>query len=445
MRLPLRPARGLLYGLAAWLAASAVFSWLMATYVLQPILWWSASGLIAVVVLADAIQGLRASRTAALSAKRQIPHALALGVERDVILRIENAGNNPFKVTLFDHFPPFFHAQGLPRELELQGMEQAEVVYRVTPVKRGLAHFSRLELLVDSPLKLWQRRVFLAKEESVRVYPNFAAVAKFALLATDHRLSRLGIRLKRRRGEGREFHQLREYREGDSLRQIDWKATTRQRKLISREYQDERDQRLIFMLDCSRRMRAKDGDLSHFDHALNSLMLLAFVALKQGDSVGAMSFGGVDRYFAPEKGGAALNQLTNALYDIEPQPRTGDYLEAAQRLMKGMPKRSLVVILTNLRDEDEDELGLAIKVLAAKHLVVLASLREEVLGKLIATPVKTLDDALAVASTHNYLEQRRRTFLRLVRRETIALDIEPKRLPIALVNQYLEIKRSGRL
>jgi uncharacterized protein (DUF58 family) len=442
--LPLRPAKGMIVLLAVLLAASLALAILQA----ERAYWWVMAG---AVVWACAMDGVLAWRGGArgLSASRKLAHAMALGVERAVELVVENTGKSPMRVQLHDHFPATFSVQGQPSTLTVPPESKASVAYRVTPLKRGPTQFGHIEMLLDSPLRLWQRRLWLSHEETVRVYPNFAAVAKFALIATDHRLSRLGVKLKRRRGEGMEFHQLREYREGDSLRQIDWKATTRQRKLISRDYQDERDQRLVFLLDCSRRMRAQDKQISHFDQALNSLMLLAHVALKQGDSVGAMSFGhaaaGGDRYFAPEKGGAALNLLTNALYDLEPQPRTADYLEAAQTLMKRVPKRSLVVILTNLRDEDEDELDLAIKVLARKHLVVLASLREEALGQVLETSVETLDDALQVSAAHHYLDARKRIFARLVRRETVALDVEPSKLPITLVNQYLEIKRSGRL
>ena len=445
MPLPLRPAKRLITALAACVGVTLLYAIGMALYALPPELWWAAAGVLAVLLLVDALRALRESYAASLSLSRKVPHALALGVERDVGLRIANAGKRAVRVLLHDDFPSSFQVSGQPRSVVLGALEEAEMSYRATPLKRGAMRFGNTEALVDSPLGFWQRSMTLGQDEEVRVYPNFAAVAKFALLATDHRLSRLGVRLMRRRGEGMEFHQLREYRESDSLRQIDWKATTRQRKLISREYQEERDQRLMFMLDCSRRMRAKDGALSHFDQALNSLMLLSYVALKQGDSVGAMSFGGVERFFAPRKGGGALDDLTNALYDIEPQARTGDFLDAANRLMRRVPKRSLVIILTNLRDEDEDELKMAIKVLASKHLVVLASLREEMLARLAQTAVRSLADALLVSSTQHYLEQRRLTFARLVRRETIALDIEPAKLPIALVNQYLKVKRSGRL
>ena len=446
-RVGLRPSPRFMHALAVFALASALLAWPIALEILPAITWSALAALFGVIALFDAWRAfaLRRQVLETLTVKRVMPHAFALGVSREIALRLANSGARAISLSIFDFTPALLRAEGMPRSLQVPAGEAVEVTYRVLPVRRGPAEFGHVDALLDSPLGLWQARAALGRAETVRVYPNFAAVAKFALLATDHRLSRLGIKLKRRRGEGMDFHQLREYRQGDSLRQIDWKATTRQRKLISREYQDERDQRLVFMLDCSRRMRAQDGDVSHFDQALNSLMLLTYVALKQGDSVGALTFGGVDRYFAPGKGEPTLNAITNALYDIEPQPRTGDYLAAAQRLMREVPKRSMVIILTNLRDEDEDELGLAVRVLSAKHLVVVASLREQVLGELSEAKVTTLDEAIAVSAAHNYLEERRRTFLRLVGRETFALDVEPKKLPIALVNQYLEIKRSGRL
>lgn len=446
-RLAIRPSQFMMKLLLAVTLASLLFSWGMERFGLPPLLWIVAVAALLLILFADGwvARRQRSMWQEKLLVERGMPHAFALGVRREIGLTISNACDRRVSLMLWDFTPAGLQAEGMPQSFVVEAGEIVRASYWVKPVQRGQALFGRLEALVDSRLGFWQARVWLGKDEAVRVYPNFAAVAKFALLATDHRLSRLGVKLKRRRGEGMEFHQLREYRQGDSLRQIDWKATTRQRKLISREYQDERDQRLVFLLDCSRRMRAQDGDLSHFDQALNSLMLLTHVALKQGDSVGALSFGGVERFYAPGKGETTLNAITNALYDIEPQSRTGDYLAAAERLMREVPKRSMVVILTNLRDEDEDELGLAIRVLSAKHLVVVASLREEILGEMMQTEVTNLDQAVSVSAAHLYLEQRRRTFARLIGRETFAIDVEPRQLPIALVNQYLEIKRSGRL
>ena len=102
----------------------------------------------------------------------------------------------------------------------------------------------------------------------------------------------VGAHLRRRRGEGTEFQQLREYRLGDSLRQIDWKATQRARKLISRDYQDERNQQVMLLVDTGRRMLARDDGLSHFDHVLNAALLVAYIALRQGDVVGLLAAAG---------------------------------------------------------------------------------------------------------------------------------------------------------
>lgn len=447
-RLPLAPGARLVHALSV-LAALALATAIGAQYFpVGTLIWLGLVVLLVVVVLTDGWIAFGVGTAETLSARRVLPHALALGVAKKIAIKVANGSERELALTVHDHAPALLDVKALPANIRIPAGSETTLWYEVVPVQRGPGAFGQVEVLVDSPWGFWRRRRWLAQPTVIRVYPNFAAVARFALLATDHRLSRLGVKLKRRRGAGMEFHQLREYREGDSLRQIDWKATTRQRKLISRDYQDERDQRLVFLLDSSRRMRAQDGEYSHFDQALNSLMLLAHVALKQGDSVGAMSFGqaaGGNRFFAPEKGSATLNQITNALYDLQPQPRTGDYLEAAKALMARVPKRAMVVILTNLRDEDEDELQLAIRVLSAKHLVVLASLREAALDAVLEREVKTFDDALEVASAQHYLDARERTFSKLVSRETFALDVQPAMLPIALVNQYLEIKRSGRL
>jgi uncharacterized protein (DUF58 family) len=161
------------------------------------------------------------------------------------------------------------------------------------------------------------------------VYPNVRAVSRYELLAAANRAGELGIRRRRQRGEGLEFHQLREYRQGDSLRQIDWKATARLRRAVSREYEEERDQQIVFLLDCGRKMHARDGALSHFDHALDALLLLAHVALRQGDAVGLLTFGGAQRWMARRKGAAQLDRVMNSVYDRD-TTRASDYPAGAQ-------------------------------------------------------------------------------------------------------------------
>jgi uncharacterized protein (DUF58 family) len=313
-------------------------------------------------------------------------------------------------------------------------------------------HFGGTQLRWRSPGGTLDIQQVTGARAEARVYPNFAAVAGYAWLAGDRRLTEIGIKQFAQRGLGTDFRQLRDYTPGDPMRQVDWKASLRQGKPIVREFQDERDQCVFFLLDCGRRMRADESGErsggSHFDQALNALVLLGYVALKEGDEVGAMTFGtrpGHERHFAPRKGVSMLNALVNRLYDLEPEPVHSDYLRAAREFMRRHPRRSLVIMLTNFRGEDTEELRPALRLLRRRHLVLVASLREAVLGEIAAQPIADASDAVEVATAHRFAQQRHDAFLRTTGNDPLSIDIEPQRLPVALVNRYHAIKRAGLL
>lgn len=440
MPLPSRRLLWLLLALAALGVAVSIFP----EFQLQ----WTAAG--AVLVLAALADLVAALRLPAPEVARSLPATLALGVPLEVRLRVRSTWRAALAAQLYDHHPASFECRGLPRDVALERGHWAELAYEARPLARGEAHFSTVEVRLFSPLRLWQVTRRAGRPSAVRVYPNFRALARYTLLATDNRLSQIGVLQVRRRGEGMEFHQLREYRQGDAPRAIDWKATARSGRLISREYEEEKDQRVLLVVDCGRRMAAKDdspdGDrLSHFDHALNAALLLAHVALRQGDAVGMMTMGGVNRYCEPRKSMGSLHALLNSAYDIEPTLAMPDYELAASQVMLRARRRALVILLTNLRDEDDAGLLPALKLLRTRHLVVLASLREAIVGRALTARVDSFERAVTHAAAADYLEIRDRVFGRIENVGAITLDIEPERLPIALVNRYLGLKREGRL
>lgn len=432
------PTRRLLVLLWAWLAAG-----LAAVLWAQLVFLWAGVGLL--VVLLAGVDWLISLRQPVIEVERRVPGTLALGVWITVRLRLHYTGTTRPVVEVFDHFPPHAETRGMPQRTVVPGPGWAEIAYEIRPTERGDFSFAACQLRRASVMGLWQRDCRAGEPTRVKVYPNFAAVAHYALLATDNNLSAIGIHLRQRRGEGLEFHQLREYRKGDMLRQIDWKASSRLKKLISREYQDERDQQVVFLIDCGRRMHAKDDALSHFDHALNAALLLSYVALRQGDTVGLMAFGNTPCYAAPRKGVHAINSLLDTVYALQAGVRSPDYAEAATELMRRIRKRSLVVLITNLRDEDNEELLPALRLMKRQHLVLLASLQERIINDTLAEPVNDFGDALERSATHLYLEQRRQAHEAFKTGGILSLDIEPEQLPVALVNRYLDIKRSGRL
>jgi len=408
------------------------------------------TGTLAVAAIADYAVSRRAWRASSPQMTRRLPSAFAIGARRTVELSIDVEGPIAWQCELHDHADPSLLTEGLPLRLRLPAGQRLVTAYQVTPARRGEVAFAPAEARVRSRGGLCELIVRLGQHEVRRVYPDFAQMARYAWLAGDRRLQEIGIKTYQQRGEGTDFKQLSEYQAGNSVRHIDWKATLRLGKPVVREFQDERDQCVLLLVDCGRRMRADDRQAgigtSHFDQVLNAVMLLTYVALKQGDAVGAVTFGTPPEEFRsvpPRKGRHALNGLMSELYGLQPTPTHSDYVAAAQDLLRRHGKRALVVVITNFRDEDSRELGQALRLLRSRHLVLLASLRERIVSELMAQPLANAEAALDVASAHLYEQSRRDAFNRLAGRDALMVDAEPERLGVELVNRYHAVKRAG--
>jgi len=432
----LRPAPVLIGLLVLW-----SLSGLGVLFAGVPFLVWQLTGIgLALLAIGDALL-LRRRETPQVS--REIPEALPLGIERDVTLRVESMSGQ--RVDLFDLHPGAWPAQGLPQRLQLAPATASTFSYRLRPTARGDATFAGVQLRMASPLRLWRQSRIAGEPQRVRVYPNFAPLTKFALFSAEQASRLVGAHLKRRRGEGTDFNQMREYRVGDSLRQIDWKATSRSRKLISREYQDEKNQQLVMMVDTGRRMMAQEGELAHFDHVLNATLVVSYLALRQGDAVGLFASGGEARWVAPKRGMVSIDTLLRASYSLQPQPVATDYLAAATELSVRQRKRSLIMLVTNVRDEDIEDLLAAVRLLQKRHLVCVASLRERALDEAMNEEVGDLPGAIRAGALARYLEQRTAAHDKLRSHRVMVLDVASEELPAALVERYLAVKRDGLL
>ena len=440
----MKPSRLLLIWLALLLLVSIVLGAFQALGRELPSSLISINwGLLLALLALAVIDAVRLRRLPSPRIKRQMPGSLALGRWGEVKLQIAHEFAEPLKINFFDHVPDGLAFEYLPTVVELQPGHVSQLTYRLRPLERGHFCFEQCEVNLPSPLGLWSGKRLLSVRDETRVYPDFARLYGGELRAVDNWLSQLGIRQRQRRGQGQEFHQLREFREGDSLRQIDWKATARQRTPIAREYEDERDQQIIFLLDCGRQMRSHDGELSHFDHALNACLLLSYVALRQGDAVGMSTFAGDEpRHVAPVKGSGQLNVLLNAVYDLGSTQLPADYQAAANQLLARQKRRALVVLVTNLRDEDDQVLG-AVRRLSAQHRVLVASLREEALDTLRQTPVQTLPEALAYCGTIDFLNDRSQRHERLTAHGVAVMDVRPAELGAGLVTSYMSWKKTA--
>jgi uncharacterized protein (DUF58 family) len=349
-----------------------------------------------------------------LAVSRRLPGRFALGQSGEVTLTLRNEGNAMARIDIFDGIPQRAVAEALPWSGNVPPQKEIRVIYPVKLVERGEAVFGPAHVRRQSPLGLWMKTSLHLSPEIVK-------------------------------GSSRDFHQLRDYRDGDPLAQIDWKATSRRQTLISRDYQEQRDQSVVFLLDTGRRMRALDGGVPQFDHILNAVLLVAHVALRQGDQVAVKSFGGTDRWLPPMKGSHAMPVLLNHLYDYQTTPSPSDFSWAVEKLMARQRRRSLVILLTNLRGEDGKELLPALQVLNSRHLVMLASMREGAVQEAFSKPVESFSSALRYLAADRYVQERREILASLGASGILTLDSTASEFPVRLANSYFDIKAAGRL
>lgn len=432
--MPLRPTRALIALLSLWTLMGLAGS-------LYPQVsgWWGVlGGALGLLGLFDVLVVVVFKLPLA---KRTLPGRMAVGVEEEVKLRIINLSNRPLYVGVFDGIPSRCECDVFPWRGWIKGNGYLDLNYPITLLQRGEIDFGKTHIMMTSLLGFWSRCVKIGDKEKVKVYPNYQPVLSYALMAMAHRQEHTGIIRKNRAGLSRDFHQLRDYQMGDSLSQIDWKASSKRQSLISRDFQEQLDQSVILMLDCGRRMRTIDGEISQFDHCLNAMLLISYVALRQGDQVGILSFGGTDRWLPPVKGTSSMTTVLNHLYDYETSPFPSDFSEAAERLLKYQQRRSMVVVMTNLRGEDSDELREPLKKLRQKHVVVLASLRESGIDAMMDKGLMDFDDALGYFAAHDYAAERQDVLTTLKADGIVTLDETAQQFPIMLANTYLDTRQ----
>jgi uncharacterized protein (DUF58 family) len=432
-----------LWLLAGWLLFA--LPWALTGEPPHTVWWWLAAPL----VLAAALDGLAAWREInGISLRRNGPDSLALDAPATLHSELRHEGSRALAVELFEMVPDNLRPARPSHKLQAMPGEIASLSMPVRASLRGDIELNGWQLLTPSPWRLWLRRDDYSAETTVRVLPNFNRLRQQGVLSGQKLLRQLGIHAQRQRGDGTDFHQLRDYREGDAIRQLDPAASARMRRPITREYQQERNQQVVILLDASRRMRARSkSGMTHFDHALDASLLLAHIALHQGDEVALERLidGQKDRLVvAPGRGPRQYGQLLESLYRQQPHASQPDYLGSAANALKRHRRRSLLVLVTNLRDEDHEELLNAARLLRQRHVVVLANLAESD-SLAPVSEVRSLDDALLEGATTLYREQRLRQAREMQQHGVLHVDTTPEQLAGVLIEQYQRVKAHGAL
>ncbi|QDU52864.1 DUF58 domain-containing protein [Gimesia panareensis] len=378
----------------------------------------------------------------AIEVNREVNEVLSVGTPNSVKLWFTNRGTVPLKIHVHDEPPMPCHYTDLPFDIELFPNKHQYSIYHVEPHHRGKNRFRRVFLQMKSRLGLWTIYDERDIHQEIRIYPDIKAVHGVELMARRNRLAEAGIQMSRLRGRGTEFDRLREYRRGDEFRSIDWKATSRHQELISREYVVEKNQNIIFLLDCGRSMCNADEGVTHFDRALNAAILLSYVALRQGDTVSLMACSNkVERWVPPVRGAGSIQKLIRQVYDLNPVYEASDYRLMSEQLQLRYRKRSLVVVLTHALDEVHlSHLSNALRMMRWPHLVLSAFLRNVPLQDRMNAIPETDREAFQIASAAEIVATQTSQIAALQKSGLLILDTLPENLSVNLISRYLDIK-----
>ena len=398
--------------------------------------------LLLLLFLADALWAPAPS----LRIERRAPQRISLGATSRDRLLVENRGKLAARVRVTDDLPEILARQGADvQEVVIPPGRDATLEYEVRADRRGDAEYGDVHVRVLGPLGLaWrQRRVY--RSDPLRVLPGVLEVRRYRLLGLHNRLREAGFRPVRQRGEGGSFESLREYVRGDDPRTIDWKASGRRSRLIVRQYEAERRQNVVMLVDAGRMMTEKVGERERIDYALTAALLLADVASLHGDLVGLLVFADrVQQYIPPSRN--AISTLAEALGSVHARMVEPNYPAAFTYLAKQLRRRSLLVAFTDIIDSSASSALVAhLGKAASRHLPIAVAIRNPDLEATAQLPPKSEADVYRRAAAEELLQARGAALTQMQRAGVLIADSRPTDAVPNVVNRYLDVKRRGLL
>ena len=383
-----------------------------------------------------------------LSVEREFGSRFAVGAETEVRLKVLNNSRRTVTLTLKDEYPPQMRlADEREARLRIEPQTSAVLIYKLTPPKRGRFEFGQTAVRYLSRLGLVWNQTRTGEPVGVKVYPNMRRAREAELKALGARSLVAAHRKASWRGEGREFESLRDYVRGDELRHISWTTTARRGKLTTRQYQIERDQTVMIALDAGRLMTARIENETKLDLAVHAALALMSAAQRGGDNAGLVVFGRqIKTYLPPKRGAEHIDATLEALHAIEPEMIEPSYARAFQFIAANCKRRALVVVLTDLVDEEGSrDLLTSLKLLRPRHLPLVVTIADRDLKAVVRNiPVNAHD--LFTQSVAEEIIHQREAALRLVESQGgLALDVTAAALTPALLETYLRVKERGLL
>jgi uncharacterized protein (DUF58 family) len=416
--------------------------------------WWSPRLIAALfvwdflVLAAFVFDLLRLPKPRQIEVSRLWQHPPSLATLSDIVISVHNFGDVAVRCGIIDETPLSFRNAPPVLEMVVAPRSREQMNYPILPRERGDVHMGRLFMRYQTHFGFAERWAVAAISQSARVLPDLEQARQHALYLIRSKQVEMEKRRRRQRGQGREFQSLRDYREGDDLRDICWTATARRHNLTTRVFEIERSQVVWIVLDAGRLLRAEvqqEGSelrLSKLDYAVNAALSLAQVATQCGDKVGLLAYGRAVQQNVPVGRGAVhLRTIVDSLAQVRGEASEADHSSAARTLLNGQQRRSLVVWITDFAETPTlpEVIEYATQI-TRRHLVIFSAMSQPDLSMLAHTTPQTTSDMYRHAAALEIVHRRDLLLRGLRQRGVFAFELVPGLLASALVNQYLEIK-----
>ncbi len=420
--------------------------WFVPAFFVRRFVWgvvaWDAT-----VLLFALIDGWLLPAPKLIEATRSWISAAVLGSASEVELTLLHRGRRLLLCQVMDDLPAAFMQapQWLP--LTCYPGIPATLRYAFTPRQRGDHPAGKLYVRYRSPIGLLERWSAADLTQTVRIYPAARPAQEQNLFLARNRQLELQLRKQRQRGLGRDFETLRDYLDGDDLRDVCWKASARRGALITKQYQTERSQAVWLLIDAGRLLQARVSGYTKLDYATATALAMSQLALASGDRVGLLAYGrDTQQLIAPRRGGGQLRQILDALALVRGEAAEADHLRATVTLNRLQPRRSLVLWLTDPAETSmQPEVAEGAAQLMRRHLVLFVAIEQRDLRQIAGMRPENQQQMFAGAAAQEMVHWRELLLARLRQRGALTLETYPEEMTSFVLNRYLEIKEKALL
>lgn len=380
-----------------------------------------------------------------MEAERRLPDKFSNCDENIINITIRNNYPITMGLEIIDEIPFQFQKRDFLVKKLIKGNDNHQFDYSLRPTERGEYQFGKLNIYVKTPIRLVAKRYVFCEQANIATYPSFIQLRKYDMMAFSNNLLQLGLKRIRRIGHTMEFEQIKEYVQGDDIRTINWKATSKKNSLMVNQFQDEKSQPVYQVIDTGRSMQMPFMGLSLLDYAINSTLALSNIVLKKQDKAGMFTFSKkVGNYVAADRRAGQMHKMMETLYRINTDFMESDFSRLYIDIKQAVTQRSLIILYSNFETMDALRRQLSfLKEIAKNHLLIVVFFDNTEVNQLINRKANNTQEVYDKIIAEKFAFEKRLIVRELHKHGIQSILTQPENLTVDTINKYLELKARG--